>query len=190
MINFFACIYSFKFACSFSTNELSSALLDLSPENLLCDIRKRTWHQTVYLNNTLPSLAAILLHSKRLGYIICSCAHATVAFHVLPDPTRSGWIIVVSNGDQKLIPEWDSAKNRKEIGDIRKVLLKKCRCEKNYCANKRCSCKKAGNICTTLCSCVACKNLEASIKATLQSILITMRTIVTPVVQEMKGRTT
>ena len=152
MINFFACIYSFKFACSFSAYELSFALLDMSSEKLLADIRKRNWHQTVYLNNTLPSLVAILFHSKRLGYIICSCAHATVAFHILPDPRKSGWILVVSNGDEKLIPEWDSVKNRKEIGDIRNVLLKKCRSERNSCANKRCSCKKAGNICTTLCS--------------------------------------
>ena len=43
MINFFARIYSFKLACSFSACELSYALLDLSSENLLADIRKRTW---------------------------------------------------------------------------------------------------------------------------------------------------
>ena len=30
------------------------------------------------------------------------------------------------------------------------------------CLTKRCSCKKGKNVCTTLCTCTACKNLEGN----------------------------
>ena len=98
MIRFFACIYSDHIACSFNVTELSAALSDLSIDELLDVIRERTWHKTIYSNNTSPSVAAIELHTKQFNYILSSFAHATISFHNLPDPKQSGWNEVVVNG--------------------------------------------------------------------------------------------
>ena len=38
-------------------------------------------------------------------------------------------------------------------------ILRQCKCAKNSCTNKRCSCKKNGTVCTTRCSCKSCKNI-------------------------------
>ena len=170
MVNFLSCIYAYKFANSFNVAELSAALSDLSTAVLLDDIRKRTWHQTIYLNNTLPSLTAIELHSKRFGYVLSSFANATEAYHILPDPTESGWIRLEINGSHQLVPEWVSAENRKAVDVMRKTLLKKCRCKKTACKNKHCTCRKAGNRCTTLCNCIACKNVDLPTDTSLQPI--------------------
>ena len=170
VINFFACIYSYKFASSFNVGELSAAISDLTPEMLLSDVRKRTWHQTIYKNNTLPSLTAIHFHSRRLIYVLSSFANATEAYHNLPDPKESGWIELERGDDNPiLIPEWDSEENRKVVDLTRKTLLKRCGCGKNQCSNNRCSCRKEGKRCTTLCTCVACTNVNTPITVPNQS---------------------
>ena len=72
---------------------------------------------------------------------------------------------------QKLIPDWDSDESRTEINLIRKALLRKCRCKKSSCGNNKCSCKRVDNLCTTLCSCVGCKNNSDTQTATNENNL-------------------
>ena len=162
MVRFLSCMYSHHFASSFQANEVSALLKDISTNELLDMIRKRTWHKTIHTNNTLPSSSAIELHSKRLDYVLSSFANATKAFHTLPDPKMSGWIAVDGPAGKKLIPHWDSDESKTEINLLRKALLRKCGCKKNACSNKRCRCRKLENLCTTLCSCVGCKNNSES----------------------------
>ena len=164
MVRFLSCVYCHKFASSFQVNEVASLLSDLSVEQLLEDIRKRTWHMTIASNNTMPSLSAIQLHSKRLCYVLNSFAKATEAFHSPMAPALSGWKIVVTKEHQQLLPDWDSEESIAEINVVRKAVFKNCKCKKTSCKDNHCGCRRDGFLCTKMCSCLACKNLEFSIK--------------------------
>jgi len=64
---------------------------------------------------------------------------------VLPSPRGYGW--TMENY------EWIPVKTTLSPVPVAIVQLVKCRCEKEPCSTNRCQCRKAGLLCTDLCSC-------------------------------------
>ena len=106
-----------KFSSSFEPGETSTLLIDLTNEELLSTIRKRTWHKTVSSNNTMPSLSAIRFHGQRLAYILNAVGNATLPYRRNLDVKRYGWrIINTTEGTEPSIAhKWDSEESVNEI---------------------------------------------------------------------------
>ncbi len=139
--------------------EVSKLVIDAETKDLLDAIRKKTWHKTISANNTMPSLAALLLHSKRFSYVLNSFGNATKAFLKQISSEEYGWMVVVIDGEKQIVPRWDSDQSKEEINLIRKAYLRKCGCTKR-CRNKKCSCVKNApdGFCNNLCTCIGCVN--------------------------------
>ena len=52
----------------------------------------------------------------------------------------------------------DSDENSKKQRGIFDAIMRKCGCKSSRCLSNRCSCKKNGNACSSLCSCLNCEN--------------------------------
>ena len=85
MLKFICCLYMYKFSW-----EVGTMLLDLSPLELVDKVRKQTWHKTISLNNTVPTLSAINLHGKRFAYVMSANGNATILYLPTLDPEQCG----------------------------------------------------------------------------------------------------
>ena len=52
----------------------------------------------------------------------------------------------------------DSDENTKKQRTIFDAIMRKCGCKSSRCLSNRCSCKKHGSACSSLCSCLNCEN--------------------------------
>ena len=65
---------------------------------------------------------------------------------VLPSPQGYGWTL---END-----EWNPIRTTLSPAPEAIIQLVKCRCAKERCSTNRCQCRKAGLLCTDLCSCL------------------------------------
>ena len=143
--------YSSKF-----DEDLSALLTNFDESNLLSLIRKNTWHITMVKNNTIPSIDAIQLRSKRMAYVLKKLNIQT--HHLLEDISNYGWEY---GSDMKTVkPKWDSEESIEKIDLIRKAVIKKCGCGTTRCIRGNCVCLRSGERCTSLCKCTDCLNIE------------------------------
>ena len=52
----------------------------------------------------------------------------------------------------------DSPENLKKQKTIYDTIMRKCGCKSSRCLTGRCSCKKNGSYCSSLCDCLNCEN--------------------------------
>ena len=148
-------LYCQKYACCFSPGDIDDFCGNSDKIETLNVIRGNTWHKTIVTNNELPSSTALMLHSKRVSYVIKLNGNACVAELEVVDPLQNGWI-----SDQKeghIFPEWESKENKEIISMTRSAIFKKCGCKKTGCKG-RCTCFKTKSKCTSLCGCHNCTN--------------------------------
>ena len=70
----------------------------------------------------------LMLHSKRVSYVIKLNGNACVAELEVVDPLQYGWIFDLGEG--YIFPEWESKENKEIISMTRSTIFKKCGCKK------------------------------------------------------------
>ena len=80
--------------------------------------------------------------------------NATTPYMQIPDPKEHGWEEVEGEFQLKA----DSDENKKKQQTIFDHIMRKCECKSSQCLSNRCSCKKNGSFCSSLCECMNCEN--------------------------------
>ena len=80
--------------------------------------------------------------------------NATSPTLIIPDPKMHGWEEV--DGEYQL--KADSDENQEKHRTIFDHIMRKCGCKSSQCLSNRCSCKKNGSLCSSLCECMNCEN--------------------------------
>ena len=98
-----------------------------------------------------PNKSALLQHAKRACYQAAIYKRALISKMNCPSPVGYGWNI---NSDLQLQINWFSGTT---TADLLKIVTCKC---KTGCKTKRCVCKSHSLLCTELCQCATCENVE------------------------------
>ena len=106
-----------------------------------------------------PTKDALQLHVARANYQAVIWRRALEAKPNIPSPTTCGWI--QSNGGESLSVLWMQQQPAPE----ELLVLTNCNC-RSGCSTGRCSCHKAGLVCTAACTCQDCENCTFSSEST------------------------
>ena len=73
-----------------------------------------------------------------------------------------GWSVPENSKDGVPMPVWDTLENMAKVDIRRQAIMQKCECKKSGCnpSKNYCKCVKNNRVCTMLCKCVGCKNVE------------------------------
>ena len=63
-----------------------------------------------------------------------------------------------------MLPDWDTEASKSSLDIIRQAVLKQCGCPKSECRSNFCKCRKASQLCTSICTCNNCANRGQSTK--------------------------
>ena len=151
------CLYCQKYSQCFSPGDIKLLCSESTEDKTLSVVRENTWHKTIVSNNQVPTETAILLQSKRISFVLKLNADATLPELSNKDHVLYGWK-VVSNGKNRMLPDWDTEASKSSLDVIRQAVLKKCGCPKSECRSASCKCRKASRPCTSICTCNNCAN--------------------------------
>ena len=118
------------------------------------EVQKQTWAHTIETKSMLPSQECLQLREKNLAFQLKIWMNATSPTLIIPDPKMHGWEEV--DGEYQL--KADSDENQEKHRTIFDHIMRKCGCKSSQCLSNRCSCKKNGSLCSSLCECMNCEN--------------------------------
>ena len=126
--------------------------------SMISKVQTQTWAHTLESKSMLPSQDCLLLRELNLAFQLQIWTNATCPIIQVGDPKKFGW--EEADGEYQLKP--DSEENLKKQKTIYDTIMRKCGCKSSQCLTGRCTCKKNGNHCTSLCECLNCENNNQS----------------------------
>ena len=157
-------LYFKKYSIAFSKNtpqtlfrkhtETSATTLE-QHNKWLEDIRQTIWDRTQFEDEMLPSEDALLLHWKRVCWVLDMWRQSNMPIMKLEPMIEHGWYY---NGDE-LNYEWDSELNIAKIKSRVASMLKGCKC-RTGCTTAICGCRKRDQHCSEGCDCIGCTNRQ------------------------------
>lgn len=106
-----------------------------------------------------PNKDALCLHVKRANYQAAIYKRALDPHPVVPSPHGHGWKV---NSDDIFIHWMDLPPAPNSVME-----LAHCPCKKSQCAKGKCSCLENNLLCTDLCKCSNCENMQSDQQCTL-----------------------
>ena len=99
-----------------------------------------------------PCKNALIQHSRRANYQAAIHRKALIPYIYAPSPDGHGW--AVNDGEIKVV--WMTQPSAPD-----KLLVSvSCSCKVSKCLQGRCSCRKQDLVCTDLCKCTDCENVD------------------------------
>ena len=139
------------------TNHIQASMRELLAEpdvsSTLDRLREELWHKTAFDNNHVPSMECINLRALNILYQV-KLYRQCLLIQTPPNPLQYGW----RKTDTGMEHIEDSEDNIRQRKSWYKMLMQKCGCRKNMCRTGSCSCKRAGNYCSRICTCTYCEN--------------------------------
>ena len=134
-------------------------ILNLCCKNRPTDIdnlSKLRWHmfpKKQLESDKLPSTFSALKHMiHRSHYMTYIWKSAISTNPILPDPENFGW--------KKIDDEYEPFMTDKLPAPQSVIELSMCSCKKTKGDSLRCNCKKKGLVCSDICQCLNCSNIE------------------------------
>ena len=135
-LNFHLALYYSKYRQCFATTDVMEFCRNEDQlENIVSNIRKKTWHKTLTQCCNIPSPESLNLASLRFLYVFRTMSRATDLKINELDIYQYGWK-KCQVSDQP-VPVWDSIENEKKVDLLLKSTLAKCGCKKSMCKTKK-----------------------------------------------------
>ena len=99
-----------------------------------------------------PCRNALIQHVLRANYQTFINRQALTQQMTIPDPNEHGWVIK----EEVVYVKWFTC----GIAPPGLLEHESCRCAKSKCVTNLCKCHKSGILCTHLCACCSCENVE------------------------------
>ena len=123
-------------------------------DNVIQEVQSETWAHTFETRTMLPSKDCLYLRESNVAFQLKIWMQATKSHMVIDNPEDYGWEKV--EGEYWIVA--DSKENTRKQKTIFDTIMRKCSCKSTKCVSGRCSCKKSGTNCTSLCDCLNCEN--------------------------------
>ena len=123
-------------------------------DNVIQEVQSETWAHTFETRTMLPSKDCLYLRESNVAFQLKIWMQATKSHMVIDNPEDYGWEKV--EGEYWIVA--DSKENTRKQKTIFDTIMRKCGCKSTKCVSGRCSCKKSGTNCTSLCDCLNCEN--------------------------------
>ena len=127
-----------------------------SYDDVINEVQSETWAHTFETRTMLPSKDCLSLRELNVAFQLKIWMQATKPEIDIDNPEDFGW--------EKVEEEYqiaaDSKENTRKQKSIYDTIMQKCGCKSSKCLSGRCTCKKNGARCTSLCNCLNCENIE------------------------------
>ena len=154
-MNFHVSLYYSKYGrCFANKDEEEFCRTEDQLENIVSNVRKKTWHKTLTQCCNIPTAESLHLAGLRFLYVFKILSRATDLQITGLDVYEYGWKKCPVSSQP--VPVWDSVENEEKVDLLLKTTLAKCGCKKNMCKTKQCSCVRRGLRCSVLCTCINC----------------------------------
>jgi hypothetical protein len=148
-----------------STTDGANQLNMSALERWLDALRESTWTACAGEEGNIPSIGALFFHFMRGMLVLRIWDAATTGWTATPDLESFGYKRGTL-GELELRYNFDGQIRRieEQVG----LVMKGCGC-KTGCESGRCKCRKAGQMCSVSCRCVACKNVASGLGNTART---------------------
>ena len=127
-----------------------------SYDDVINEVQSETWAHFFETRTMLPSKDCLSLRELNVAFQLKIWMQATKPEIDIDNPEDFGW--------EKVEEEYqiaaDSKENTRKQKSIYDTIMRKCGCKSSKCLSGRCTCKKNGARCTSLCDCLNCENIE------------------------------
>ena len=154
-MNFHVSLYYSKYGRCFANKDEEEFCRNKDQlENIVSNVRKKTWHKTLTQCCTIPTAESLQLAGIRFLYVFKILSRASYLKITELDVYEHGWTKCPVSSQP--VPRWDSVENEEKVDLLLKTTLAKCGCKRSMCKNNQCSCVKRGLRCSVLCTCINC----------------------------------